>query len=114
MLRGAKETRIPIEKLSVGDQFVVRPGEKITDGVVELAPQVVDLPTHRESVPVEVREGDDVVAVGELGWATGRPRDPGGRRHPARADGEAGRGRSVGQGRGAGSLIAFPASSCRW
>src|SRR3712207_5956801 len=36
VLRGGLETRVPIERLAVGDLFVVRPGEKIaTDGLVE-------------------------------------------------------------------------------
>ena len=35
VLRDGVETRIPIDELAVGDEFVVRPGEKIaTDGVV--------------------------------------------------------------------------------
>ena len=36
MLRDGVERRVPAEQLAVGDQFVVRPGEKIaTDGVVD-------------------------------------------------------------------------------
>ena len=35
VLRGGAEQRIPVEQLAVGDEFVVRPGEKIaTDGTV--------------------------------------------------------------------------------
>src|SRR5690625_4481075 len=35
VLRDGKETRLPIDQLLVGDEFIVRPGEKIaTDGVV--------------------------------------------------------------------------------
>ena len=35
VLRDGAETRIPADQLVVGDEFVVRPGEKIaTDGVI--------------------------------------------------------------------------------
>jgi Cu+-exporting ATPase len=58
----AREERIPISELRVGDRFVVRPGEKVaTDGVVEEGVSAVDnsLLTG-ESVPVEVQPGDEV------------------------------------------------------
>jgi Cu+-exporting ATPase len=57
------EVRIPTEQLVVGDQFVVRPGEKIaTDGVVEQGTSAVDASMlSGESVPVEVSIGDSVV-----------------------------------------------------
>jgi P-type Cu+ transporter len=53
------ETRIPVERLAVGDEFVVRPGEKIaTDGVVTAGSSAVDASMLTgESVPVEVGEG---------------------------------------------------------
>ncbi|KAA0271081.1 MAG: copper-translocating P-type ATPase [Acidobacteria bacterium] len=56
------ETRVPVEKLRVGDRFVVRPGEKIaTDGVVEVGRSAVDASVLTgESVPVEVGPGDEV------------------------------------------------------
>jgi Cu+-exporting ATPase len=63
VLRDGRETRIPIERLAVGDQFVVRPGEKIaTDGVVADGSSAVDTSMLTgESVPAEVHQGDAVV-----------------------------------------------------
>ncbi|WP_092612252.1 heavy metal translocating P-type ATPase [Raineyella antarctica] len=65
VLRGGVETRIPVEDLRVGDDFVVRPGEKIaTDGVVASGSSAVDASMLTgESVPVEVREGDPVTGA---------------------------------------------------
>ena len=56
------EERIPIDSLSVGDLFVVRPGEKIaTDGEVAEGVSAVDASMLTgESVPVEVRPGVSV------------------------------------------------------
>ncbi|MGZ4576214.1 MAG: heavy metal translocating P-type ATPase [Mycobacterium sp.] len=56
------ETRIPVERLTVGDQFVVRPGEKIaTDGIVTSGSSAVDASMLTgESAPVEVGAGDAV------------------------------------------------------
>jgi Cu+-exporting ATPase len=49
------QQRIPIDQLVVGDEFVVRPGEKIaTDGVVVEGSSTVDESMLTgESVPVE-------------------------------------------------------------
>ncbi|TMR95734.1 heavy metal translocating P-type ATPase, partial [Nonomuraea basaltis] len=57
--------RVPVEELSAGDRFVVRPGEKIaTDGVVEEGASAVDASMLTgESVPVEVRPGDGVAGA---------------------------------------------------
>ena len=65
LLRDGTETRVPIDSLSVGDTFVVRPGERIaTDGVVESGTSAVDLSLLTgEPVPVEVRSGDPVVGA---------------------------------------------------
>ncbi len=65
VLRDGVETRIPAEQLAVGDQFVVRPGEKIaTDGVVVTGSSAVDASMLTgESVPVEVGAGDAVVGA---------------------------------------------------
>jgi Cu+-exporting ATPase len=59
------ERRIPIAELRVGDEFVVRPGEKIaTDGVVVSGTSAVDQSMITgESVPVEVSAGDAVTGA---------------------------------------------------
>jgi Cu+-exporting ATPase len=59
------ETRVPIERLQVGQRFVVRPGEKVaTDGVVEAGSSAVDMSMLTgESVPVEVQPGSDVAGA---------------------------------------------------
>ncbi|GGS34804.1 heavy metal translocating P-type ATPase [Actinokineospora fastidiosa] len=65
VLRDGRETRIPVDRLAVGDRFVVRPGEKIaTDGVVEDGSSAVDASMLTgESVPVEVGPGSEVVGA---------------------------------------------------
>jgi Cu+-exporting ATPase len=65
VIRGGAETRIPVGALRVGDEFVVRPGEKIaTDGVVLEGHSAVDRSLLTgESVPVEVTEGDAVTGA---------------------------------------------------
>ena len=65
VLRDGVETRIPTSQLTVGDTFVVRPGEKIaTDGVITDGASAVDTSMLTgESVPVEVGPGDDVVGA---------------------------------------------------
>jgi len=65
VLRGGVETKIPVEDLQVGDQFVVRPGEKIaTDGVVVSGTSAVDASMLTgEAMPVEVAEGDVVTGA---------------------------------------------------
>jgi len=62
VLRDGIETRVPVEHLVVGDRFVVRPGEKIaTDGLVVDGASAVDAALLTgESVPAEVRPGDNV------------------------------------------------------
>ncbi|GAA1469984.1 heavy metal translocating P-type ATPase [Microbacterium thalassium] len=65
VLRGGREVRVPIAQLAVGDEFVVRPGEKIaTDGVVVSGSSAVDASmVTGESVPVEAVPGDAVVGA---------------------------------------------------
>jgi Cu+-exporting ATPase len=62
---GTAEVRVPIGELTVGDRFVVRPGEKIaTDGTIVEGTSAVDAAMITgESVPVEVRPGDSVVGA---------------------------------------------------
>ncbi|BDV29816.1 heavy metal translocating P-type ATPase [Microbacterium terricola] len=59
------EMRIPIAELRVGDEFIVRPGEKIaTDGVVVDGSSAVDASlVTGESMPVEVTPGDAVIGA---------------------------------------------------
>ncbi|MEU7926482.1 heavy metal translocating P-type ATPase [Micromonospora sp. NPDC049107] len=65
VLRDGVETLVPVDRLAVGDRFVVRPGEKIaTDGVVDEGTSAVDASMLTgESVPVEVGPGDAVVGA---------------------------------------------------
>jgi Cu+-exporting ATPase len=65
LLRDGGESRVPVEALAVGDVFVVRPGERIaTDGVVVEGLSAVDTSiVTGESVPVDVRPGDEVVGA---------------------------------------------------
>ncbi|MCM3658279.1 heavy metal translocating P-type ATPase [Agromyces mediolanus] len=65
VLRDGAEVKIPVEELAVGDEFIVRPGEKIaTDGVVVSGSSAVDASMLTgESVPVEVGAGDPVTGA---------------------------------------------------
>jgi len=65
VLRHGLEVRLPVERLAVGDRFVVRPGEKIAaDGVVEDGYSAVDTSMLTgEPVPVEVTVGDQVTGA---------------------------------------------------
>lgn len=70
VLRGGRdgvrtEVRIPVSELAVGDEFVVRPGEKIaTDGLIVSGASAVDESMLTgESVPVELAEGDGVTGA---------------------------------------------------
>ncbi|OBF91781.1 copper-translocating P-type ATPase [Mycobacterium sp. 852002-51163_SCH5372311] len=64
-LREGAETRISVDQLEVGDEFVVRPGEKIaTDGTIVSGSSAVDVSMLTgESVPVEVGQGDAVTGA---------------------------------------------------
>ncbi|QKE83005.1 heavy metal translocating P-type ATPase [Arthrobacter sp. NEB 688] len=56
------EERIPVDRLGVGDRFVVRPGEKVaTDGLVRDGRSAVDASlVTGESQPVDVTPGSEV------------------------------------------------------
>jgi P-type Cu+ transporter len=62
VLRGGAEVRVPVAGLAVGEEFVVRPGEKIAaDGVVVSGSSAVDTSMLTgEPVPAEARPGDAV------------------------------------------------------
>jgi P-type Cu+ transporter len=68
---GAKEAtltdgrKVPVDRLQVGDTFLVRPGEKIaTDGVVVEGSSAVDAGMLTgESIPVEVGPGAEVIGA---------------------------------------------------
>ncbi|MTD15800.1 heavy metal translocating P-type ATPase [Nakamurella sp. YIM 132087] len=59
------EISVPVERLAVGDHFVVRPGAAIaTDGVVVSGHSAIDTSLLTgESVPVEVAAGDTVIGA---------------------------------------------------
>jgi P-type Cu+ transporter len=65
VLRDGREIRVPVADLAVGDEFVVRPGEKVaTDGVAVSGSSAVDASMLTgEPVPVEVGAGDTVVGA---------------------------------------------------
>ncbi len=65
VLRNGAEIRVPVQELTVDDEFVVRPGEKIaTDGTVVAGSSAVDASMLTgESVPVEVGPGDTVTGA---------------------------------------------------
>ena len=65
VIRDGKEVRVPIGQVAVGDQFIVRPGEKVaTDGRVVSGHSAVDESMLTgESVPVEVSEGSAVTGA---------------------------------------------------
>lgn len=65
VLADGKEQEIPIEKLKVGDIFVVRPGGRIpVDGEIVMGQCAVDQSALTgESIPVDLQEGDRVYAA---------------------------------------------------
>lgn len=65
VLRDGTERRIPVADLRAGDEFIVRPGEKIaTDGVIVSGVSAIDASlVTGESVPVEARPGDAVIGA---------------------------------------------------
>lgn len=65
VLRDGTEVTVPIQRLRVGERFVVRPGEKIaTDGIIREGSSSVDASMITgESVPVDVADGDAVTGA---------------------------------------------------
>src|SRR5260221_43467 len=65
VVRGGKEVEIPIEQVRVGDELIVRPGEKIpVDGVVLSGNSPVDESMITgESIPVEKSRDDELIGA---------------------------------------------------
>ncbi|WP_431188451.1 heavy metal translocating P-type ATPase [Caloranaerobacter azorensis] len=65
VIRDGKELDIPVEQVVVGDIVVVRPGEKIpVDGIViEGNSSVDESMLTGESIPVDKKEGDEVIGA---------------------------------------------------
>ncbi len=65
ILRDGTEQEVPVEEVQVGDIVVVRPGEKIpVDGIVTEGYSAVDEKVITgESIPVEKKQGDQVVGA---------------------------------------------------
>ncbi|HEV3479155.1 MAG TPA: heavy metal translocating P-type ATPase [Gaiellaceae bacterium] len=65
VLRDGREVLVAVEELRMGDRFVVRPGEKIaTDGIVVDGSSALDQSMLTgESLPVEIRRGDEVAGA---------------------------------------------------
>lgn len=65
VIRSGQEIIIPIENLQVGDEFLVKPGERIaTDGEVVLGESTIDNSMITgESLPIDVRVGSKVIGA---------------------------------------------------
>src|SRR2546425_2765968 len=65
VLRAGKEVELPIEQLQVGDELIVRPGEKIpVDGIVLSGLSSVDESMITgEGIPIEKVEGDALIGA---------------------------------------------------
>ena len=65
VVRGGKEVEIPIEQVRVGDELIVRPGEKVpVDGVVLSGNSSVDESMITgESIPVEKSTDDELIGA---------------------------------------------------
>ncbi len=65
VLRAGQEVEIPIEQVQVGDELIVRPGEKIpVDGMILSGHSAIDeAMITGESIPVEKNEGDAVIGA---------------------------------------------------
>jgi len=65
VFRGGSEVDVPVEEVVTGDLVVVRPGEKIpVDGIVREGRSTVDESMLTgESIPVDKKEGDQVIGA---------------------------------------------------
>jgi len=65
VVRGGKEAEMPIEQVRVGDELIVRPGEKVpVDGVVLSGNSSVDESMITgESIPVEKSKDDELIGA---------------------------------------------------
>ncbi|HNP35822.1 MAG TPA: heavy metal translocating P-type ATPase [Woeseiaceae bacterium] len=65
VVRDGKELDIPVEEVVAGDHVIVRPGEKVpVDGiVVDGSSSIDESMITGESIPVEKREGDEVIGA---------------------------------------------------
>lgn len=65
VIRGGEEVSVPLEEVVVGDRIIVKPGEKIpVDGNIMQGNSSVDESMLTgESLPVEKREGDQVIGA---------------------------------------------------
>ena len=65
LVRNGAEVEIPVDELVVGDSIAVRPGERIpVDGIVREGRSTVDESAFTgESIPVEKKDGDEVIGA---------------------------------------------------
>ncbi len=65
VIKNGKEVETPVEKLAVGDVFIVKPGERIpTDGVIIEGRSSIDQSMITgESLPVGKKAGDEVIGA---------------------------------------------------
>lgn len=117
VLRDGREVRVPVERLTAGDRFVVRPGEKIaTDGTVVEGASAVDASMLTgESVPVDVTVGSVVTGATVNAGAALSSRRPGSEPTPSsRGWPGSSRTRRTARPRCSGSPTGSRASSYRW
>ena len=88
VVRDGVETEIPIEDVAVGDEIVIRPGEKVpVDATVVSGSSPVDESMITgEPIPVTKREGDTVIGATINTTGSLRVRRQGRRRHDAGPD----------------------------
>lgn len=65
VIRDGKEAEIPVEDVRIGDIVLVRPGERVpVDGIVRQgSPAIDESMVTGESLPVEKKEGDEVIGA---------------------------------------------------